>query len=331
MCSHNGKGENSRFMTSDEIGRTAASALLEEVSVHPKPGLVTPFDTGAHTDMDAALFRVSAKALQPYFEISAQKGAEWHQSLQGFPTPEQFRELRPIGIEAEKAMFQATGGINTHKGAFFSLGIVCACAGHASAGNEPLTVSSLAERCQSLTRGLVASDFAKLKKTGKPSSAGERLYLQYGVTGIRGQAENGFSAVRNVSLPILEEALASGCDPNSAAVNVLLHLMCETEDTNVLHRAGPDGLAYVRKAAACALKQGGMFTLEGTQTIHRMSDDFRQKRISPGGCADLLALTIFLYDLSVLSAGQNSKTFTQLKQRRTYSGTAIPFTTVCAG
>ena len=331
MCSHNGKGASTRFMTSDAIGCTATSALLEEVSVHPKPGLVTPYDTGAHNDMDAALFGVSAKALQPYFAISAQKGAEWHQSLEGLPTPEQFRELRPIGIKAEEAMFNATGGVNTHKGAFFSLGILCACAGHASAGNKPLTVLSIIERCKSLTSGLVASDFAKLAKTGKASSAGEKLYLQYGVTGIRGQAESGFSAVCSISLPILEEALADGCDPNSAAVNVLLHLMCETEDTNVLHRAGPEGLAYVQKAAAYALKQGGMFTHEGTQTILRMSDDFRHKRISPGGCADLLAVTIFLYDLSVLSAGQYEKTFTQLKQRRTYSGTAIPFTTVCAG
>ncbi len=331
MYSHSSKGKRSRFVTSDEIGRTAASALLEEVSVYPKPGLVTPYDSGAHTDMDAALFRVSARTLQPYFEASAQKGAAWQQTSEGLPTPEQLHELRSIGIEAERAMFKATGGINTHKGAFFSLGILCACAGHASAGKEPLTVPHIVKRCKSLTSGLVASDFAKLKKTNIAFSAGERLYLQYGITGIRGQAESGFSTVCNVSLPVLEEALADGCDPNSAAVNALLHLMCKTEDTNILHRAGPDGLTYARQSAAYALRQGGMFTLEGTQAIYRMSDDFRQKRISPGGCADLLAVTIFLYDLSVLSAGHYGKTFTQLKQRRTYSGTAIPFTTVCAG
>ena len=289
-CPDNGK----RKPTPGMLGDYAADALTEELELSPKPGLVTPLDCGAHADMDAGTFRSGIAALRPYFSACARQGAAWALRDPVLPGPDHFAALRELGREGEAAMFEATGGVNTHKGAVFSLGLLCAAAGHALARAEADPVSGALVRVKELCRGLTARDFAAVISRGRGATAGERLFLRYGVTGIRGQAEAGFPVVANAGLPLLRAGLSSGQSRDTAALGVLLAFMREVEDTNVLHRAGPEGLAFVRRSASNALQLGGAGSGEGLSAVRRMGEAFRRRRISPGGCADLLGLTLFL-------------------------------------
>ena len=118
------KQEQTAEYIAESIGMKAYYALLEEVYTTPKPGLVDLYSCGAHTDMDVQTFERSAEALQPWFIRMAAQGY-----LLTCTREELFTQIRQTGIMAEKAMFQATGGVNTHKGMIFTLGIFCAAAG----------------------------------------------------------------------------------------------------------------------------------------------------------------------------------------------------------
>lgn len=277
------------------ISREALAALLYETAVSPKPGLVTPISRGAHRDMDYFTFLASAAALAPWFGEFARLGL-------GFVGEDRARllpSLRASGIEAERAMFAATGGVNTHKGLVFSLGLLCAAAGILAARHETLTAEACAREAAAIARGIVARDFEGIADACEPKlSVGERLYLRWGVSGIRGEAEAGFSSVLGHSLPRLRAELAAGRPLNDALVDALLVLFTVVEDTNVLGRSGMEGLALMREKATGALALGGMSTKEGKTAIGEMDRLFAARRISPGGCADLLAATYFLHRLS---------------------------------
>jgi triphosphoribosyl-dephospho-CoA synthetase len=135
-------------------------------------------------------------------------------------------------------------------------------------------------------------DFRAAKTTG------ERLFLHYGVRGVRGEAEEGFPAARNVALPRLKAGLSAGLSRNDAMIDALLSLFTVVEDTNVLGRSGPDGLAFLRSGASLALSLGGMASREGRKAVAALDAALVEKNISPGGCADLLAVTAFLEGLA---------------------------------
>jgi len=205
--------------------RLAVQALLFEVAVTPKPGLVDRENSGSHRDMDMFTFLSSGAGLYPYFARCVEIGR------QGGAPEETFRALRAPGLLAEGQMLSSTGGVNTHKGAIFSMGILCGALGRLERQAWGNSARVLAE-CAAMTKGLTARDFAGLTpETAR--TAGQKLYLRYGITGVRGQAEAGFPAVGKVGLPKLEAALSAGKSINEAGCAALVAMLADTVDTNM--------------------------------------------------------------------------------------------------
>ena len=273
-------------MDSADAARLATQALLYEVATTPKPGLVDRANSGSHRDMDFFTFQASAAALYPYFARCVKIGRETADAQ------ETFRRLRLPGKLAEGEMLHATGGVNTHKGAIFSMGILCGALGRLERAQWGDPSAVLAE-CAAMTRGLISHDYANLTpETAK--TAGQKLYLQYGITGVRGQAESGFPAVLNVGLPKLEAALAAGKSINEAGCAALLAMLADTADTNMIHRGGYE-LAKKTAEEIGALLEKEPFPTE--ETLEALDAEFIRDNLSPGGTADLLALVYLLHFL----------------------------------
>ncbi len=266
-------------MTDLRIARLAAAALVEEVYTTPKPGLVDLNNTGAHRDMTVQTFLYSAAALQPYFHEMAELGRT-------LPQDALLPALRESGIRAETAMFKATDGVNTHKGALFSLGLLCGCAGRYLALNRRPTAEDLCALAADLTRGICARELG----TGEETH-GQGVFRKYGARGIRGEAESGFASVLTHSLPRFRQELKQGTDYGEAAVKALLSLIAHVPDTTVLHRRDTDTAAWAASEAARCLAD---YSEEAVLELDRV---FIRENISHGGCADLLAVTIFLHRL----------------------------------
>lgn len=265
---------------STQLADAALKALLYEVDVQPKPGLVDPVDHSTHLDMDVFTFIDSAIALRPFLEEFAQAGIDFD----GDDLRELFKSIRPIGIKAEKAMFEATADINTHKGAIFSLGILLAAAGY-DKGNVRLTT-------EKMLRGLTEHDFKDLDKK-KQLTNGERMYLQYGITGIRGEAEKGYPVVFEKSLPFLRAHF--GNDFGMVLLDTLMVIVSESYDSNVVKRGNLDSLENIQKYAKDILEAGGCSHPDGREILDDMNSYCNENNLSLGGSADLLIITIFLF------------------------------------
>ena len=192
-------------------------------------------------------------------------------------------------------MFAFTNGVNTHKGEIFSLGLLCGCAGW-RLGKGPFCAEALMDLAAELCRGLCGEEFARLQdRPERELTKGERMYLKYGCTGIRGEAESGYATVRCVSLPVFRRLMAQGVPLNDALVQTLLHLIAAASDTNIIARHDMETAEYARARALEVLTGGGVFTERGRGAVEEMDRDFIRRNISPGGCSDLLAVTCFLY------------------------------------
>lgn len=239
------------------LSELAAEALIREVELTPKPGLVDLRNSGAHEDMDARLFRRSAESLRPYFRRAVALGLEREDCMPA---------LQAAGREAESAMLAATGGVNTHKGAVYAFGLMLAALG-----------SRLARG------GDVFALAAALARAGVPpetATHGSLALARYGAGGARGEALDGFPHVRSAL-----KALENG--PYAA----LLTLLAGVDDTNLLHRGGAEGLAFVQSEAASILAGPAEAY---ARRLAALDDACIRRRLSPGGCADLLALAFFL-------------------------------------
>ncbi len=274
----------------------AQRALLFEVAVTPKPGLVDRHNAGAHRDMDVFTFIDSACALRPYFETCARIGL----AHRGKDAQACFDALRVPGLLAEDAMRRATGGVNTHKGAIFSLGIACASLGMGY--GAPLRVHETLARCGEMTGAQMRREL-EAAKAGQARTFGEAIYQKAGVGGVRAEAASGFASVREIALPRLNAGLKAGLSLNDAALCALTALMADTQDTNAVRRGGEAGAAAMRETAraldgeiAAALEAGeikqkiGQFKEKLTDWDGQMS----AAGISPGGCADLLAMALLM-------------------------------------
>ena len=269
-----------------DAARQAVRALLYEVTTTPKPGLVDRRNSGSHKDMDVFTFMDSAAALYPYFESCARTGRE----TTAQPAPETFTALRPLGCEAEGEMLEATGGVNTHKGAVFSVGIVCAALGRLDRALWSDPVRVLAE-VSAMTAGLTAGDFEGVTAESA-TTAGQKLYVQYGITGVRGQVEAGLPAVLNVGLPALEAGRAKGYDFDRAGGGALLAILANSTDTNIIARSSRERqLALTGELKALLAKT----PYPDKAALAALDDRFIAENLSPGGSADLLALTYLLY------------------------------------
>lgn len=271
---------------SADAARLATQALLYEVATTPKPGLVDRENSGSHRDMDFFTFQASAAALYPYFYQCVKIGRETADAQ------ETFHSLRLPGKLAEGEMRCATGGVNTHKGAIFSMGILCGALGRLEREQWGNSGAVLAE-CAAMTKGLVSKDYVNLTpETAK--TAGQQLYLQYGITGVRGQAEAGFPAVLNVGLPKLEAALAAGKSINEAGCAALLAMLAGTVDTNMIHRGGYELAKKTAEEIGALLEKEPFPTKE---TLEKLDAEFIRDNLSPGGTADLLAMVYMLHFL----------------------------------
>ncbi len=268
------------------IGNMAYRALLEEVYTLPKPGLVDPYSNGAHTDMNVVSFERSAKALKPYFVTMALEGERLWEA-----PPVLFETIRRIGILAERAMYQATGGVNTHKGLVFHLGILCGAAGACHRSFGRVTLKQLMEMEQAMVRNVLVKEVQNMETF---VSKGEKNLQKYGLTGARGEAISGYSSVFKISLPVMTMGLSNGQEWNRIKLETLFHLMSQVDDSNILSRHNPAVLNQVKKIAAEFLKAGGAYRKESIHLLKELDKWFVKKNISAGGSADLLAVTIFL-------------------------------------
>jgi triphosphoribosyl-dephospho-CoA synthase len=261
-------------LSADAIGALASTCLRCEVDTWPKPGLVSHVDNGSHADMDAALLRRSADVLQPFYAALAVAGAE------GAP----MGRLRAIGVAAEARMLSATGGVNAHRGAIFGLGLLCAAAGVEDRGAETLGALVRERYGRAIIEGPVP-----------PLSHGARAGRLYGAGGARGEAAAGFPSVYDIGAPALAEGRRlAPQDAEAPRVQAIFALIAAVADTNLLHRGGAEGLAFARARADDFLQRGGVGAPDWRQAGACIHAEFVARRLSPGGSADLLAMSLFV-------------------------------------
>lgn len=270
------------------IGHLASMALQAELNTTPKPGLVDRNDNGAHRDMDHALMQRSIKALHPYFVRLAQLGFNGKQPCHD--------EIVNIGIEAEREMFKATGGVNTHKGALFSIGLAAV----ALAG-EAFSRITQAEGCGTMAYNDVNSK--QIQSLSNSIASLARLFPDTnGTHGSKAKANNilkgaldnareGYTQLFNAWLPFYIDRIAEG--DNYALHKTLLRIMCDLDDTNIVYRTSMETMQEVKTEARQMLDTSrNIVNFEAA--LQAMNTDYIHRNISPGGSADMLSLVVFL-------------------------------------
>lgn len=278
------------------LGEYAIEAMMYEVAVYPSPGLVSPISNGAHKDMDYYTFLKSISALSKYMIFFAESGFS-NDSLKNI-----FSIIRKIGIEAERDMFKKTENINTHKGMIFLMGITLANTAKALHDNKEFY--SIKENIKNMTKGIVSNELKEIKNLyeefqeielietnlGRKLTYGEKLYINYGIEGIRGEVESGLSVIFEGALPIYEANKNKKEDVR--ILRTLAYLMGQCKDSTLLHRHNIEVIEEVNTLGKELSKIES--DDEFLSTLNKINEDFSFRRISPGGTADLLAVTIFL-------------------------------------
>ena len=187
-------------------------------------------------------------------------------------------------------MYNATGGVNTHKGIIYSMGILCASIGRLWSPENPFAdISHICSESANIAKDAIKKDFEQIDA----SIAGGRLYLEYGLRGIRGEVASGFVSVLKIGLPCYKSLRDKNLSQNDAGVITPLHLIANIEDTNMYNRGGIEGakgaVQIVRNMLKCSAEPE-------IKQIELLDDYFINHNLSPGGCADLLAITYFLYN-----------------------------------
>ena len=270
------------------IGHLASMALQTELDTTPKPGLVDRNDNGAHRDMDHALMQRSIQALHPYFVRLAQLGFTDKQPCHD--------EIVNIGIEAEREMFKATGGVNTHKGALFSIGLAAV----ALAG-EAFSRITQAERCGTMAYNDVNSK--QIQSLSNSIASLARLFPDTnGTHGSKAKANNilkgaldnareGYTQLFKAWLPFYIDRIAEG--DNYALHKTLLRIMCDLDDTNIVYRTSIETMKEV-KTEAKQMLDASRNIVNFEAALQAMNTDYIHRNISPGGSADMLSLVVFL-------------------------------------
>ncbi|WP_319371045.1 triphosphoribosyl-dephospho-CoA synthase CitG [uncultured Ilyobacter sp.] len=267
------------------LGEFALESMLMEVACFPSFGLVSPVSKGAHEDMDYFTFIKSTASLQKYMLKIA------HRAFSPDSIDAIFRDCRKLGIHAEKEMFEKTKGVNTHKGMIFVLGIVVIAV--AKALYEKKDFYTIQEYIRTMTKGLVSSELETIEKKSVLTH-GERVFVEYGIAGIRGEVEAGIPVIFEHALPAYDSIDFSGVGDNERLLHTLITIMAHCDDTTILHRHDIDTLRKVQDICKDLLKKGSLLNKDIIIEIDELDKKFSEKRISPGGCADLLAVTVFL-------------------------------------
>lgn len=267
-----------------QTSQMSLKAMISEVSTFPSFGLVSPVSTGSHKDMDYYTFLNSSMAIVPHLKEMARVGYS-------YKNPEDiFAAIRKIGIICEEDMFKATKNINTHKGMIFLMGICIS----AVAKNlyEGKSFENIKEIIIEMVKDIL-DDFENLHKKEKLTH-GEKLYLEHGFTGIRGQVKDGLSVIFDNIIPKYDNSTSSG---NDLYIQILISLMALVEDSTVVYRQDIETLKKVQKDAKLLLELGEIDKTKQEKMIIDLEKEYIEKNISPGGCADLLAISIFMLDI----------------------------------
>jgi len=244
-----------------QIGRAATLALYDELALTPKPGLVTLTSNGSHDDMDADTFVRSLFSLRSYFVRIAALGREH--------AP--FTALERCGIEAEQRMLAATGGVNTHRGAIFMLGLLCAALG-ADAQDPRAALLRL------------WGEALRERSTRSSTLPGGIAARRYGLRSASAEAALGFPMLFETALPALREG---------TRLHTLFRIIAVLDDCNLARRGGLEGLRFAQAQARRFLADGRVETAEA------IGREFVRRRLSPGGAADTLAAACLLQRLGI--------------------------------
>jgi triphosphoribosyl-dephospho-CoA synthase len=266
-----------------KLGEFALEAMLYEVSCFPSFGLVSPISNGSHKDMNYYTFVDSSTTLYRYFLDMA------HAGYSSLSPQEIFSKGREIGKKAEEEMFEKTNGVNTHKGMLFVLGI--GVLGTSKAIYENSSFLSIQDIIMEMTQDIVEKELTYLEKKSKLSH-GENIFLKYGISGVRGEAEKGFPTVFNYALNLYENS--NLLDENKRLSHTLLGIMGYCEDSTILHRHDLSTLKKLQEKSKTLINSGGFLNPKLESQINKLDQENIKCNISPGGCADLLALTIFM-------------------------------------
>ncbi|AWL07616.1 triphosphoribosyl-dephospho-CoA synthase MdcB [Massilia oculi] len=267
------------------IARLAVRSLYAELVLYPKPGLVSLVDNGSHADMTAATFLRSMFALRRFFSDIT------HAGMHDAP----FHALKRLGIDAEARMLRATAGINTHRGAIFCLGMLCAAIGRCHASGAALT----AGRVHATLLDGWGRELGAHSVDAEAHSNGSRARSAYAASGAREEGARGFPSVFHVGLPALRRTLDAGRGMRAARIDALFALMARISDTNVYHRGGPEGASTVRRQARAFVARGGTASPDWEARARACHRDFVAARLSPGGAADLLGAACLLQAVTV--------------------------------
>ncbi|MGO3733066.1 MAG: triphosphoribosyl-dephospho-CoA synthase CitG [Vagococcus sp.] len=297
------KNKNKEYIC-EYVSGLARDSLSLEVSLSPKPGLVDSVNNGSHDDMTLETFNQSIRALSPFFNAYIMAGI----THKGTPK-DLFKTVRQIGVDAEIKMLLATNHINTHKGANFSFAVILGAIGYhlkESGGTVVNKVDSdaILEYIKKMCRGLASDDFKHIHKKAHLTN-GEKLFLNSGILGIRGEAESGYVSLTQHLLPFFREN-ARNMEPDELYLRGLILLMATVEDSNIYHRGGKESVEYVQRRAQ-EIHQKQLPKLEFIQCLREYDTTLIEKHLSPGGCADLLSLGIFFYLLEDMSADSGMK------------------------
>jgi triphosphoribosyl-dephospho-CoA synthase len=260
------------------VADLAVHALLEEAKLTPKPALVDRRGGGAHDDMDLGMLFSSAHALHPTFRDLATR------AYGCAPSRWLREELAAIGRRGEAAMFAVTGGVNTHRGAIWALGLLTAAAVMAPADVPLADIAALAGRVASFPDCCAPTEV----------SHGSLVTRRYGVAGARGEARRGFPNVVGVALPALRATREARHPERLARLDALIALIARVDDTCLLHRGGRAALKDAQAGARAVLAVGGNATVAGRRAVRALETALLRHNASPGGSADLLAAALFL-------------------------------------
>ena len=276
----------------NHLARQAVRSLYYELTLFPKPGLVSLVDTGSHADMDASTFMRSLFTLRHYFREIAWAGMH----------AASFAQLKALAVNAEARMLKATAGINTHRGAIFCMGLLCAAMAACRAQQMSLSVPAVRAVLLILWGdALMAHAAVKLTDTvDSEASHGLRVAAEHAVGGAREEGALGFPSVFEIALPQLQASLAAGRDLECARVDVLFALMAHISDTNIYHRGGADGADLVQRSSRAFLQAGATGASDWRARAAAIHQQFVAQRLSPGGAADLLSAACLVHAVCVV-------------------------------
>jgi holo-ACP synthase / triphosphoribosyl-dephospho-CoA synthase len=280
------------------LSSLALSAVLDEISLSPKPGLVDKFSNGSHSDMNYRSFLASSASISCWFEELVQAGL----CFRGNDLSEALPVIRTIGLRMEKAMYDSTEKINTQKGVIFLLGLSLFACGKLYSQSDQFDTALFRNIIRAICKDIVKKELGALNRPAM--SHGEEIFLQYGFCGARGEAESGFNTVFEYGLPLLSSA---SVHDDEVLIKCFLAMAANNDDTNILYRQGPDVSIKFKELCRIAL-----VNFNEVNYSH-VTDFCKSENISPGGSADLLAVTTFIWSVMKADPGKDIIPLTDAK------------------